>query len=121
MKVHKIPDEIYYTNIFVLIDATKTSLERYFKKHYGHSYTHDNFCNAFHYVLASEVEGVKYHFLIFEKFDNTPSGLGTFNHELLHLVFSVLDGVGMIYTPESEEAYTYYLNYLTERVLDKLC
>ena len=48
MKVHKIPDEIYYTNIFVLIDATKTSLERYFKKHYGHSYTHDNFFNAFH-------------------------------------------------------------------------
>jgi len=121
VKIHKIPDEIYYTNIFVLVDATKGSLVRYFKKHYGHHYTHDNFCNAFHYMLASEVEGVKYHFLIFEKFDNTPAGIGTFNHELLHLVFSVLDNVGMVYTLESEEAYTYYLNYLTERILEKLC
>lgn len=121
MKLYKISDEIYNSQIYVIINATKGTLERFFQKTYGYSYVHDNFCDAFHYVLISETEGIKFHFLIFKTFDNTPSGIGTFNHELLHLVFSVLDGVGMVYTPESEEAYTYYLNYLTEKILEKIC
>ena len=121
MKVYRISHEIYNSQIFVMVNATKVGLERFFRKNYGHSYTHDNFCSAFHYILISETEGIKFHFLIFEKFDNSPSGVGVLNHELLHLVFSVLNSVGMVYTPESEEAYTYYLNYLTERTLEKLC
>lgn len=42
--------------------------------------------------------------------------LGTLNHEILHAVFFILKKVGVVYSIESEESYTYLYGYLTEKI-----
>jgi hypothetical protein len=55
------------------------------------------------------------------EFSNTPEGMGDFIHELLHMVFGILDRVGVKLAKESDEAFTYYADFLTEKILDKIC
>lgn len=49
-----------------------------------------------------------------------PADMGILVHELAHVVFELLRGVGMVETSESTEAYTYLLGYLTEHAFEGL-
>lgn len=40
-------------------------------------------------------------------------------HELLHLTFKILNRAGINYCKDSEEAFTYYQQYLFDQIIDK--
>jgi hypothetical protein len=120
MKPIRIVDDIYHAHIYIIPKADKDELIKFFYKKYGITYKYDVGCAGMHYRVSNEAQGVDDHYLIFNCFKNTPEGIGIFNHEISHLVFSVLSISGLKYCKQSEEAYTYFLSYLTEKILDKL-
>lgn len=121
MKIYPIKDDIYNADIYVIPKYTPDDLIRFFKRRYKYDYEHDATYGAFHYQLSDPDKGWMHHFLIFNKFENTPSGIGQFNHELLHLVSSIMRIRCLKHIEETEEAYAYYMGYLTERILEKIC
>lgn len=121
MKVIKIKDEIYHTHIFVIPKSNEDDLVKYFKKKYRMEYVHENDSDGIHFSVINVKQGIDHHYLIFDNFENSAVGIGIFNHELLHMVFNSLEVVGMKFSNDSEEAYTYFAGYLTEKILDKLC
>ena len=51
----------------------------------------------------------------------TPKEYSTLQHEICHFVFSILDYIGVqLEIHKSEEAYTYLIGYITEKVYDKI-
>lgn len=121
MKIIKIPDDIYHAKIFIINNANNDDLIKYFKRKYQFDYEPDNDFDAIHYRIENKTQGLKHNYILFlSKFNNTPEGIGILNHELLHLIYDVLQEVGMKYSGDSEEAYTYYFDYLTEKILNKL-
>ncbi len=46
---------------------------------------------------------------------NTSKFRATVNHEIFHVVHSLLSGIGMKLTDDSEEAYAYLIGYVTEQ------
>lgn len=54
--------------------------------------------------------------IVLPKLPDTIERLGTLNHEILHAVFFTLKKVGVVYSNESEESYTYLYGYLTEKI-----
>lgn len=46
--------------------------------------------------------------------------VGVLEHEILHAVFFITKEIGIEYSSESEEVYTYLLEYLTQSVLEEL-
>lgn len=54
--------------------------------------------------------------IVLPELPNTIERLGTLNHEILHAVFFILKKVGVVYSSESEESYTYLYGYLTEKI-----
>lgn len=40
-------------------------------------------------------------------------------HETLHLTFKILNRAGIYHTPNSEEAFTYYQQYLFDQIIDR--
>lgn len=54
--------------------------------------------------------------IVLSELPDTIEGLGTLNHEILHAVFFILKKVGVVYSSESEESYTYLYGYLTEKI-----
>jgi len=43
----------------------------------------------------------------------SPIGIATINHELMHLVFYILDRAGVYHSIETDEVYAYELDYLS--------
>jgi hypothetical protein len=121
MKVIRIDDPIYNSAIYVIPKATPKELVKYFKKKYGYQYEHDSGMGGLYLTIHSEEVGICHHYLIFMEFCNTPEGMGDFIHELLHMVFGILDRVGVKLAKESDEAFTYYADFLTEKILNKIC
>jgi len=121
MKVHAIKDDIYNADIYVIPKCTPDDLIRFFKRRYKYDYEHDATYGAFHYQLSEPDKGWTHHFLIFDEFENSPSGIGQFNHELLHLVSAIMRIRCLKHIEETEEAYAYYMGYLTEKILEKIC
>lgn len=120
LKVIKIRDDIYHAQIFVISRSTADQLKKYFKNKYKIEYKHDTGLCAFHYTIDNNILDFHHNYIIFPDFKNTPSGIGILNHELLHLVHDVMQIAGVKYSDDSEEAYTYYFDYLTEKILNKL-
>lgn len=54
--------------------------------------------------------------IILPREPETIEELATLNHEILHVVFFILKKIGIRYTPESEESYTYLYAFLTEKI-----
>ena len=119
MKIINIHDAIYEASIYVIPESTIAELVKYFKKH-GVEYKEGKDAEALHYKIVDPLKGLTYHYLIFEKFQNTPYGIAVLNHEIYHLHLSVLGERGLILSGDSEEAFAYYFQYLTEKILGKL-
>ena len=46
--------------------------------------------------------------------------LATLNHEIFHVVYQTLWKCGLTLSDESEEAYSYLVEYLTKKILEKI-
>lgn len=119
MKVIFIHDAIYEASISIIPKCTVAELVKYFKRH-GFDYAEGNDSEALHYKLIDPSKGQTYHYLIFEQFENTPRGIAVLVHEIDHLRLSILKERGLVLSDDSEEAFSYYLQYLTEKMLGKL-
>lgn len=119
MKVIFINDAIYEASISVIPKCTIAELVKYFKKH-RFDYKESNDSEALYYKLVDPSKGQTYHYLIFEKFSNTCRGIAVLNHEIYHLHLSILKERGLVHSEDSEEAFAYYFQYLTEKILGKL-
>lgn len=54
------------------------------------------------------------------KFTNNPTDMAYANHELLHITLSILKWSGIKLSDDSEEAFTYELQYLSKQFYSKL-
>jgi len=50
----------------------------------------------------------------------TDEDYGVLAHEILHAVFKVAQKIGVEYSPQGEELYTYLMQYLTQAALEEL-
>lgn len=66
------------------------------------------FCHSPH-VIAS-----------FKFYPTKPYHHGLIAHEVLHITNHILNRVGMKYSEQSEEAYTYLAQYITEKIYEHL-
>ena len=120
MKVYQITDNIYHATIFVIPEYDDKKLIRYFRKTFGHDYKPDNTIDGMHYALTNGETGVVAHYLIFKAFTNSSDGISLLFHEIYHLVCSIMREVGMVYSEDSEEAFSYYIQCLTKKILERL-
>jgi hypothetical protein len=120
MKPITISDQVYKADILIIPKYKPQEIIKYFRKTYGIEYEIDSFCDAMHYSLSQQDKGIIHHYLIFENFRNSPAGIALLSHEIFHLVCAIFRDIGMKFSEDSEEAFTYYLQYLTENILNKL-
>ena len=68
---------------------------------------------------AGEIKGG--YFLRLEDLDiKNPNSLALMSHEIFHLVDFLLRRIGMTLSEDSDEAYAYLIQYLTEQILKKI-
>ncbi len=48
------------------------------------------------------------------------NGLAILNHEIFHCVCFILERIGITHSSDSDEAYAYFIQYLTEKIYDEL-
>ena len=113
-------DEVYKADIFIITQYTDKEIIKYFSKAYGVQYEIDNSFDAMHYSIEHKASGTIHHYLIFNKFKNSSAGIALLFHEVFHLVCAVFRDIGMKFSEDSEEAFTYYIQYLTKKILDKI-
>lgn len=53
-----------------------------------------------------------FHSIWVDSFSSSPRDICLMTHEVLHCTFNLLDRVGMSHSEESEEAYTYLMQYI---------
>lgn len=120
MKIIPIDDDVYYAKIFIIPQCTHGDLVKYFQRVYGTAYEEKPRYDALHYTLENNETGLIIHYIILVNFKNTVPQIALLQHEIDHLVFDVMAEVGIKIAPESEEAFTYYKQYITQKILNKL-
>ncbi len=50
----------------------------------------------------------------------TPEDYSNLQHEIFHYAMHVFDRIGMKWTPEADEAYSYMIGYLTKEIYTRL-
>lgn len=68
-------------------------------------------------TMVDEERGV--YFLWLPQVPSTAAQLGVLAHEIGHAAIGIMQKIGASLSPESEEAYTYLIQYLTERICEK--
>ena len=120
MKVIPILDDIYYANIYVIPNCTHNDLVKYFHRTFGTTYDEKPRFDALHYTVENCETGIVLHYIIVVDFQNTIEKITLLQHEIDHLVFDIMAEIGIRISSESEEAYTYYKQYITRKILHKL-
>ena len=110
MKPIRIVDEMYNAEIYLIVNVKHDELLRFFLKKYKHPFPYEPDFDGMHYLLSNPKTGMKYHFIIIYSYEkDSDDSFRILDHEVTHLMFSVLDIAGIKYdTEHSEEAYTYY-------------
>ena len=110
MKPIRIIDEMYNAEIYLIVNIKHDELVKFFLKKYKHQFPYGTDFDGMHYLLTNPQTGMNNHFIIIYSYDKKLiSDLSILDHEVTHLMFSVLDIAGIKYdTEHSEEAYTYY-------------
>ncbi len=62
-------------------------------------------------------EGVRWHWLLITEMEFTCKDYGTIVHELHHFVHNSIEGKGVIYSKDSEEAFAYVQGYFMDLVI----
>lgn len=55
-----------------------------------------------------------------KEFPETPSDFGVLSHEIFHLVTLILDQRGIKFSFDCDEAYAYYIGFITEQIYKKI-
>lgn len=118
--IKKINDKYYNNDISVIVCERKL-LEEYLLKKF--SVKADEIGSTINpdgqLIVLNKDNEIKY--IVWQRnFSWTVIEMGMLNHEILHLVFDVMTNIGFKYCPESEEAYTYYMQILSTDIYWKL-
>lgn len=108
MPVVKIKDTIYRNDVYFIHDEKDDFIKKYLKKKADYDATEIIKKSAGFYVAIGEPIH-EYYIVITKYADNW---IGTLVHECLHATSKVLRERGIDLTEETEEAYTYYIQWL---------
>lgn len=108
---------IYKTGVYFIIDETDEVCREYVKRktrgHWKEGVPLDEGARARVLLHESRLSFVR---IQGEDLADIP----VITHELLHVVFHILGGVDITHAFESEEAYTYLLEYLLDQYIKKV-
>lgn len=121
MKILKLKDKYYEYDIWLIV-GDELLFKKYIQKKYEVSV--DGFEDVGTVgdakTLTLEKDGQLHVIVWIRSFDWKVFEMGLLVHELLHVVHAVLKNVGFKFSDDSEEAYTYYLQALTQEAFWKL-
>lgn len=113
----EIPMKVYPFTLILSINDSKKEVKRFFKEN-KLKCKHDCF------IKNSDAIFIKFannqFFIRIKNWKNKSKQIGLLSHELLHCTFSVMNEIGVRYSDESEEAYTYFFQYLLEQSLKEI-
>jgi hypothetical protein len=113
-----VPLHIYPFDVLVSVGQTDKEFEKLLSK-YGvlndFKYQMDNTTRVGKFVMFGDSRVV----LRFKYYPTTPKIIATVSHESQHAVFAMFDVIGIKFSQESEESYTYTTGYLVEEILKK--
>lgn len=116
MRVHKITDCIFMHNIVLVTDCECGELCALINKKYDHCQATETASDG----LAMEIPDTRDLYLWLRNYTGTPEDVALLAHEVLHLTFYALRGSGVIPCSESEEAFTYWHEWLLYTCMKKL-
>lgn len=121
MKVIKIPDRKYYRKIYLIKDFTFEEMKKYFQKKYPKAEDLYHHNGDYHFFsVINDQEGVEDFYVCVKNFNWRIPDLGLLSHEVLHLVFLSLQRIGIKYSENSEEAFTYYFDGILQNFMEAL-
>ncbi|HQV54299.1 MAG TPA: hypothetical protein PLX17_02240 [Chitinophagaceae bacterium] len=117
-----IPLVIYPFDVMVSFGETNEEIDKHFKKY---NLSADDISMAT--ITSKTVQGRTVMFstnqtlIRLVKFTGTPKDYGNLQHEIFHAVTFVMDRIGMkLVVEESDEAYSYLIDYLTVEIYKKI-
>ena len=125
LKKFKLHTGIYGENITFLICKDKKEMIDYINKNQPKGYN-DSWIDNINTVYSEwNIEGqcfISYlddceHYIIMKRIPTSINHIGGVNHEILHIVSRILFKRGLKLCPETEEAYTYFQQY----IFDEFC
>lgn len=114
-----IPDNMFYCHLWVLVNYTPDELQKYLKKKYNINHP-DDFSEAEFLAFTNKTTGDNLRFIWIKNFDWTTYQLVDLNHEILHYVLDVFRTRKIPVNDDTEEALTYYQEYISTKIYLKL-
>lgn len=120
MKSFIVRVEIYRTEVLVNI-GDFTVLEKKLKKYLSEEEIKQftDGLNVHSQGRSMPIKSMRCFCLWMKDTPDTIDAIAVMNHEILHIVFMIMAEVGIEYSLESEEAYTYLMQFLTNSILKK--
>lgn len=114
MKVTKLSEKVYKTDLLLLYDCHGTEAEDYLKKHKitAHLSRCTGMTGAYTVKKPNDGENIKY-FMYIEK---DKDQLQSMVHEVAHLVFMALLDCGIKVTQETDEIFAYYFDWWFKKI-----
>ena len=116
MKIFQIKDFSYFRDVFFICDFTPEQITRYWKRRGCENFRWNQGTAGRWLVLEDGLT----HYVMVADGDTSPWTTATLGHEVMHLTFHVLRHAGVRYRRESEEAFTYYFQWIFSRCMHAL-
>ena len=113
MKQYRLQDPVYGRKLNLFTGGTFKEYQEIVEHYTGEKQPH----------YYDETEGIYSYFPekdLYFMWVKDNKNIPLIGHEVMHLVFGMLDSKGIKYCAESEEAFTYSLQYWLRIILDKL-
>lgn len=109
---------MYRTSTVLLVGGDSEELKAFYLKEYDRELLITEGADACHFTGEKGDYTIRYIWL--EKWEYNIKWLGILNHEVLHHTFQTMRDVGMEHCEHSEEAYTYFSQYIFTMCVEKL-
>jgi hypothetical protein len=107
MPVYQVKDRMFEQNITLVYNKPLNQFKGYLKRRFGYCLDGDGFDGQ---CLRLYMSGEPVEYVIWlEKFDCLINQYGLLAHELMHLVYFVMEDTGIRYSEDSVEVFCYYL------------
>lgn len=122
MKIIKIKDDFYYADISLIVNSNVQNIKDYFKKKYNYTVNElkingNGYEHAILLTIEHQKTGDNKYFIIIPAYNWTVSQITVLQHEIFHLTYRVMSSNGMPLCDQNEEAYAYYISYLSIKIL----
>lgn len=124
---------IYYSRLHIFLNKEeydRRKVKRCVSNWFVKEADYNNLTNEFHTsyeksIVKDSCGGVTIfnsglYFIALKEYDSTPKKHSILIHELLHVVFEVLRSRNIVETNDSTEAYTYFMEWLTEETMEQI-